>query len=480
MKEQEMNRYLKEIINTMNDGVVLISPDGAILMVNQAMEQISGYSRGELIGSACSVFRCDSCQRARAGGKGSWCELFNTGHAHKRACFIVRKNGSYVRVLKNASLLKNAGGKVLGAVETLTDISEIEERDEKIEQLSKLIDRGSSFYGIVGNSSAMQRVFEIVRKAAQSEAPVIIHGETGTGKELVARAIHALGRRKDGPYIQLNCAALNEALLESELFGHVKGAFTGAYTHRKGRFEAAGGGDIFLDEIGDIPLSIQVKLLRTIETKQFERVGDHQPLTADVRIITATNRDLDQLISQGKFREDFFFRINIVPIHLPPLRERADDIPLLVDHFTRKLRKKSGKPISGPGAAAMDLFMNYHWPGNVRELKGVLEYAFVVAEQGPILPDHLPFRMKRPEPGPENRVRDPAPFLTGEREELVEALVESGGNQTRAARMLGVNRVTVWHRVKKYGIDIRRLLEAGNGAPMSAGAQARKINSEPT
>ncbi len=468
MKEQEMNRYLKEIINTMHDGVVLISPDGSILMVNNAMEHISGYTRDELIGSSCSVFRCDSCRRAREGGKGSWCDLFGTGRTPRRSCFIVRKDGSCVRVLKNASLLKNSAGKVLGAVETVTDISEIEERDEKIEQLSKLLDGGSSFYGMVGGSSAMQRVFEIVRKAAQSEAPVIIYGETGTGKELVARAIHALGRRKDGPYIQLNCAALNEALLESELFGHVKGAFTGAYTHRKGRFEAADGGDIFLDEIGDVPLSIQVKLLRTIETKQFERVGDHQPLTADVRIITATNRDLDQLLAEGKFREDFFFRINVVPIHLPPLRERTDDIPMLVDHFVRRLRKKSGRDISGPGAAAMDIFMNYPWPGNVRELKGALEYAFVVAEKGPILPEHLPFRMKRPEPALESCVREPAAFSPGEREELIEALLKSGGNQTRAARMLGVNRVTVWHRVKKHGIDIRRLLEAGAGAPASS------------
>ncbi len=453
MKDPDMNRYLKEIVNTMNDGVTIVSPDGTILMVNRAMEEISAYSRDELIGRSCSIFHCDACDRVRAGGRGHWCQLFDAGGADKKRCVLMRKDGTYVHVLKNASLLKSSDGTLLGAVETLTDLSEIEERDEKIQQLSKLIDSDTTFHGLVGKSPSMLKVFAIIGKAAQSEAPVIIHGETGTGKDLVARAIHNLGRRRGGPYIQLNCAALNEALLESELFGHVKGAFTGAYTHRKGRFEAAGGGDIFLDEIGDIPLSIQVKLLRVLETKEFERVGDQQAIRADVRIVTATNRDLDQLISQGKFREDFYFRINTVPIHLPPLRDRTDDIPLLVDHFVGKLRHKSGKKISGSSAETMDFFMKYPWPGNVRELRGVLEYAFVVAETGKILPEHLPVKITQhacrwKQPG-----SDPAPSCPGEREVLIDALTRCGGNQTKAAAMLGLNRVTIWHRVKKYGID---------------------------
>ncbi|MHC1725135.1 MAG: sigma-54 interaction domain-containing protein [Syntrophobacteraceae bacterium] len=458
MDEQEMNRHLKEIINTMNDGVVLVSQDGAILMVNRALEQITGYSREELLGRQCSIFHCDACERVRAGGRSRWCELFDLGHAQKKACALMRKDGSYVHVLKNASLLKDEAGIVLGAVETITDISPIEQRDEKIEQLSKLLEVDSTFHGMVGKSQAMNRVFEIIRKAAQSEAPVIIHGETGTGKELVAHAIHNLGRRCDKPYIQLNCAALNEALLESELFGHVKGAFTGAYIHRKGRFEAANDGDIFLDEIGDIPLSIQVKLLRILETKQIERVGDHQPIRVDVRIITATNRNLDQLISQGSFREDFFFRINIVPIHLPPLRDRTEDIPLLVEHFIRKLSVKSGKNISGLSPESMNLFMGHLWPGNVRELRGALEYAFVVAEQGQIRPEHLPVRVSRPESIQRNVSPLSGLASSGEKQALIDALVNCSGNQTKAALELGINRVTVWHRIKKYGIDINELL----------------------
>jgi PAS domain S-box-containing protein len=457
MNDQELNRYLKEIINTMNDGVLVISTGGEILMVNRAMEQISGYPREEMLGQPCSIFHCAACEKSRPEGQGHWCDLFVAGSAQRRTCSVVRKDGSYLNVLKNASLLKEPDGTIIGAVETFTDISDIEERDEKIEQLSKLLHGNTDFQGIVGKSEIMQRVFEVVRKAAMSDAPVIIHGETGTGKELVAHAIHDLGPRRDKPYIQVNCAALNEGLLESEMFGHVKGAFTGAHMQRKGRFEAANGGDIFLDEIGDIPLSIQVKLLRILETKQFERVGDYQPIKTDVRIITATHRDLEQLIARGRFREDFFFRINVIPIHLPPLRDRADDIPLLAEHFVRQLQRSSGKEILGVAPEAMDFFVNYRWPGNIRELRGTLEYAFVVAESDRILLKHLPARMTSP--GIRHEISASAPLT--EKEALVDALIKSGGNQTLAARMLGVNRVTVWHRVKKYGID------PGNPVPHS-------------
>jgi two-component system, NtrC family, response regulator HydG len=457
MDEQEMNLYLKEIINTMNDGVVLISPEGAILMVNRAMEEISGYSRQELIGHPCSIFQCDACVVCRAEGKGHWCELFDIGHAHRKPCFLLRKDGSSVHVLKNASLLKDANQRVLGAVETVTDISEIDRREERIQQLSKLLDEHASFHGMLGRSPGMQKVFEIIRKVAQSDAPVIIFGETGTGKELVAQAIHNLGKRRNGPYIQLNCAALNEALLESELFGHVKGAFTGAHSHREGRFEAANGGDIFLDEIGDVPLSIQVKLLRTLEAKQLERVGDHRPIRVDVRFISATNRNLEQLVAEGKFREDFFFRINVIPIHLPPLRERPEDLPMLTEHFLRQLRARSGKDISGLAPEVMELFTKHPWPGNVRELRGVLEYAFVIAEKGLIHTEHLPVQLTRAPLAQAFPARSAIPSRSEEKTALIDALVQSRGNQSRAARLLGVNRVTVWHRIKKYGIDIQEL-----------------------
>jgi transcriptional regulator with GAF, ATPase, and Fis domain len=283
-------------------------------------------------------------------------------------------------------------------------------------------------------------------------------GESGTGKELVARAVHQLGRRREGPFVQLNCAALNEALLESELFGHVKGAFTGAIRHRQGRFEAANGGDIFLDEIGDIPLSIQVKLLRVLEAKQFERVGDHRPIWVDVRILAATNRDLEKLIADQVFRQDLFFRINVIPIQLPPLRDRPEDVPFLTSTFIKRLKSRTGKEINGLKPEAMELFMSYPWPGNVRELKSALEYAFVIQEKGLIGIEHLPPQMgkRSPEDRPAGMADASGP--TDEREALIEALRRAGGNQSQAARMLGISRVTVWNRMKKYGIDLNKVV----------------------
>ncbi|MGA9755952.1 MAG: sigma 54-interacting transcriptional regulator [Desulfobaccales bacterium] len=456
--EQGMYRYCREIINTMNDGLVVVAPDGTIMMVNRAFEEMIGYSRDELIGASCGFIHCDACEIARAEGKGHWCDLFDLGSATRKPCLLIRKDGSYVHVLKNASILRNAAGEVLGAVETLTDISEITKRDQKIQQLSRLLEDEDEFYGIVGKSAVMRRVFELTEKAAQSDAPIIIYGESGTGKELVALAIHELGKRRDGPFIQFNCAALNEALLESELFGHVKGAFTGAYSHRQGRFEAANRGDIFLDEIGDIPLSTQVKLLRVLETKQFERVGDVRSIRVDVRIISATNQDLESLVSRGKFREDLFFRINAIPIHLPPLRDRMEDVPLLVNHFIRRLREKSGKPITGLTPGAMRLIMDHPWPGNVRELKGVLEYAFVLAEKGLIHPEHLPPTVNVPASFQKIPEEGRGSAGTDEKTALVAALRQTGGNQSRAAVLLGVSRITVWHRMKKYGIDVKKLI----------------------
>ncbi len=460
MQEQKINRYWKEIINTMNDGLMVVSPDGTILMVNQALETMMGYSREELIGRSCALLQCDTCATARSEGKSQWCELFKQGAATRKRCLFMRKDGSYVHILKNAAILRDEAGEVLGGVETLTDISEMDKREEQIQHLSKLVEAAGDFHGLVGASPSMQQVFDLTQKAAKSEAPVIIFGESGTGKELVAHAIHALGRRREGPFITCNCAALNEALLESELFGHVKGAFTGAYTHRQGRFEAAHRGDIFLDEVGDIPPAIQVKLLRVLETKQFERVGDHRPIFADVRIITATHRDLESLVSAGAFREDLFFRINVIPIHLPPLRERLEDLPLLVDHFLARLRQRSGKAITGLTREAMKLLLDHSWPGNVRELKGVLEYAFVVAESGLINPSHLPPKLASREVAPGTTPEAGGAPDADEKTALINALRQAGGNQSQAAALLKVSRVTVWHRMKKYGIDVHKLVTA--------------------
>ena len=280
MKEQLNNRYWKRIVNTMNDGLMLISPGGTIIMVNQAFEKQTGYSADEIIGKPCTMLRCDSCEKDMRSDEKTWCALFARGRKDiKRCrCMIMKKDGTWLPAVKNASVLRDDDNQPLGAVETIMDISELDRLEEKVSHLSRQLDTEETFQGIIGKSSVMHKVFDVIQKAARSDAPVIIYGESGTGKDLVAHAIHTLGSRRGGPFVQFNCAALNEALLESELFGHIKGAFTGAIGHKIGRFEAADGGDIFLDEIGDVPLAIQVKLLRVLETKQFERVGDHQPL----------------------------------------------------------------------------------------------------------------------------------------------------------------------------------------------------------
>jgi two-component system, NtrC family, response regulator HydG len=474
MNEQEINRYWKKIVNTMSEGFMLVGPDGIILMVNEAFEQLTGYSANEVIGRPCTILNCDACEMTLKGSGKTWCKLFAEGQGLKRRCHLMIKNGSYVPALKNASVLKDEKGRVLGAVEILTDLSEVERLDQKVELLSRQLEEDVGFHGLLGKSISMQKLFDVIEKAANSEAPVIIYGESGTGKELVARAIHQLGRRRNEPFVQFNCAALNESLLESELFGHIKGAFTGAYRHRQGRFEAANRGDIFLDEIGDVPLSIQVKLLRVLETKQFEHVGDDHSISVDVRIITATNKNLEELVARKKFRDDLFFRINVFPIMLPPLRERSEDIPLLVNTFIRKLRSKTGKKISGLSPVALECFMDYRWPGNVRELKSALEYAFVIAEKGSIDLSQLPSNIVG---GSKGAVRPPFPSFQAslgyspefedsslnpqeekEKMELIRALQQCRGNQTQTARLLGINRVTVWNRMKKYRLDLKKVL----------------------
>jgi transcriptional regulator with PAS, ATPase and Fis domain len=357
--------------------------------------------------------------------------------------------------LKNASLLRSAEGEVLGAVETLTDLTEIVEKDNQIEAFRRELSREDHFHGLVGTSSSMQHVFDLIRNAAPSDAPVILFGESGTGKELAAKAIHELGQRKRKPFVKVNCASLSQSLLESELFGHVKGAFTGAYKHREGRFEAAQGGDIFLDEIGDLPGSTQVNLLRVLEEKVVERVGDNRPVAVDVRIVSATNKNLLELVRAGVFREDLFFRINVIPITLPPLRDRTEDIPLLSEFFMERMRLKTGKTIQGLSTETMEFLIAYPWPGNGRELRSAFEYSFVTCQEAFIQPHHLPpviAAWKRPGSSHPTAVLDKKSL---KRQELIHALERSGGNQSEAARLLGVSRVTVWNRIRQFGVNAK-------------------------
>ncbi|MCZ6682925.1 MAG: sigma 54-interacting transcriptional regulator [Planctomycetota bacterium] len=305
---------------------------------------------------------------------------------------------------------------------------------------------------IIGNSTALRKVMDMVNRVAGSNATTLLLGETGTGKELTARQIHDRSHRSEKPFVAINCAALPETLLESELFGHEKGAFTGAHATKMGRFEMADGGSLFLDEIGDISMSTQVKLLRVLQEKEYVRVGGTKTLSTDVRIIAATNRNLPQAMKDGTFREDLYYRLNVFPIHMPPLRQRREDIPLLVEHFIGIAITELGCPKPEIGDEAMALLAGYNWPGNLRELQNVVERAVLLADGKPLDHSHLPKEIVGDEPMPE-RDRSESSLWGYEKAMIVKALHESGWNQSKAARNLGISRDNLRYRVKKFGIE---------------------------
>jgi PAS domain S-box-containing protein len=452
-KALDLNYYWKSVVDTIQDGIMIVNPQGTIISINRAFEDISGYKKSQIVGKSCSTINCSSCEVIRREENCHWCVMFKKGSLKKQKCSLTRKDGRIVHIFKNASVLKDQNGVVTGAVETMTDITDLMDKEAQIENYRRELDAEDRFYGMIGVSEPMQQVFELITNAAQSDAPVIIFGESGTGKEMVAKAIHDAGGRSNQPYMKVNCAALNESLLESELFGHVKGAYTGAHQSREGRFEAANGGDIFLDEIGDLPLSTQVKLLRVLEEKVVERVGDNRSIKADVRIISATNRDLPKLIDKGAFREDFYYRINVIPIHIPPLRERIEDIPLLARSFFNRILLKSNKKIDGIAKTAMDALVSYTWPGNARELKSAFEFAVVTCPGGMIDPDHLPPQiLATPSPCAPPEIIEHESLDDVKRRRLVDALKRANGNQSEAARLLGMSRTSVWNQMKKFAL----------------------------
>jgi len=450
--------YWQSVVNTMSEGLFIVDTQGVVVYMNPAAERITGYTRDEVLGKACSVFESETCMACTDQTGQHFCTLFQRGVVENRRCTIHRKDGSVVHLLKNARVLQDEHGNQIGGVETIIDITELVNKDRQINGLRRQLTREYGFAGMIGTSPVMQAVYQLLDSAAASLAPVVILGESGTGKELAAAAIHKRSPRAKGPFLKVNCAALNPSLLESELFGHEKGAFTGADRRRTGRFEAASGGSLFLDEIGDLPPAVQVKLLRVLQEGEVERVGSHEPIKVDVRIITATNRDLAELKRQGKFREDLYYRINVIPIQLPPLRERIEDIPLLAQTFVERTALRSGRPISGLSTAAMDRLMAYSWPGNVRELINAIEFAFVTCQQGLIEPRHLPpsvlqgsggeasLPLATPH-GPRSR------NLDEQRAEIRRALAATGGHKAKAAELLGISRVTLWKRMKRLGLS---------------------------
>ncbi len=343
---------------------------------------------------------------------------------------------------------------------------------DNIEHIHRVLDQVATILGkvearelfpeIIGQSRVIREVFGQIMKVAPTDATVLISGESGTGKELVAAGIYKQSARRGKPFVKLNCVAIPEGLLESELFGHEKGAFTGAIAQKKGKFELADGGTIFLDEIGDMPLSTQAKLLRVLQERTFERVGGTNPLQVDVRFIAATNKNLPEMVKAGTFREDLFYRINVFALHLPPLRERREDIPVLVEHFLGSAEKAAQV-----STQTMQLLLGYPWPGNVRELQNVIERAAVIAE-GTIESAHLPsyfrneMKVLGASEGPENSISLDDRIAQIEKGMIIEAMTRSGGVQIRAAQLLGINQRSLWHRIKKHNIDVPSLKKLQN------------------
>jgi PAS domain S-box-containing protein len=443
IKFLEDPRFMVNVFETMKEGLMVMDKDGIIQFFNKAAEEITGYGREEVLGRSCTLLDSDTCVVLTAEGKQKKCDLFKHGTICDKRCRIRSKDGRAVYLLKNAVVLRDDNNVIVGAVETITNITSLYMKEVELEELKQELRQGYWFMGLLGNSLPMQKLYEQIRNAADSEAPILVHGESGTGKNLVANAIHRLSRRQSGNFVQMNCAALNEHLLESELFGHKKGSFTGAIRDRIGRFEAADGGCILLDEIGDMSPLMQAKLLRVLEEKVVERVGENEPVPVDVRVISATNRDLQRMVAEETFREDLFYRVTSIAIKTPTLRERPEDIPNLAGHYLKKISAVNNKDIRRISPHAMAMLEEFSWPGNVRQLINTLEHAAITCSGDTVevsdLPDYL--------------FQKPKGAGGSEKNHILAALTNSKGNKTLAAKQLGISRVTLWKRLKKLEIS---------------------------
>ena len=451
---------VNKIIDSMTEGVFTMDNHGKISHWNRSMERISGFSVEEALGQSCRILQCSSCFGKDCPDGSKNCKIFEHGSSEAKECLLRHKDGHDIPVIKNVSAVKDEKNNIIGVVETVTDLTELKRALRRAEDIALRLGEVYRLGNIIGKSDAMKRVFEAIKMAAASDATILITGESGTGKELVASAIHYNSLRKEGPMVTVNCSALPEALLESELFGHVKGAYTGAVRDRVGRFEEALGGTLFLDEIGDLSPFIQVKLLRVLQEREIERVGDSKKRKIDIRVITATKQNLLALLRSGQFREDLYYRLKVFPIHLPPLRERKRDIPLLANHFIDKNNKKTGKRISAVSKVAMRRLMDYAWPGNVRELENAVEHAFVLCNNDQIELLDLPIEIRQddavlsvstPEfpnpPRPRNRKKP-------SKEALLQLLDECDWNKAEVGRRLGLSRTAIWKYMKKWEIPL--------------------------
>jgi two-component system response regulator HydG len=454
--------FIEQIIDTMADGVFTLDDIGRVTSWNRSMERISGYTAEEAMGNSCQILKCSRCFGKKCPSGIRSCKIIKEGKSEAHECLIMHKAGYNVPVIKNARVVRDENQKTIGVVETVTDLSEISLARQEAEEALIRLGEKHRLENLIGKSHEMQKVFAAINAASASEATILIMGESGTGKELVAGAIHQRSARKTYPLIAVNCSALTESLLESELFGHVKGAFTGAVQNRIGRFEEADGGTVFLDEIGEISPFIQVKLLRVLQEREIERVGDSKTRKVNIRIIAATNRDLYNRVQEGHFRDDLYYRLKVFPIVLPPLRKRKEDIPLLTRHFIDQQVRKTGKDIKGISQHAMRIFLDHSWPGNVRELENAIEHAFVLCNREQIEIFDLPLELRQPadECWPESvegkAARNYRVSKSLSKGELMKLLKKSDWNKAEVARRLGVSRTAVWKYMKKWNIPLQK------------------------
>jgi PAS domain S-box-containing protein len=435
--EKEKYRFeLETIFESVQEGIVTVDLQMRVMKANKAFERICSMTPQEATGKRFDELpnRClQQCRKVLEEALQSQKEI----EAFHLECKHNERNQQVV--VLTSSPLKDRNNTFAGAVLVIRDIT----REHDLER--KIAEQGQ-FQGIIGKSEKMKSLYTLLEDLADSPTTVLITGESGTGKELVANALHRGGARSQKPFVKVNCSALSDSLLESELFGHVQGAFTGALRDKLGRFEMADGGSILLDEIGDIPPRIQHKLLRVLQEKEFERVGESIPIKVDVRIMASTNRDLKEMVRLGKFREDLYYRLKVFEVRLPTLRERRDDIPLLLNHFCNLFNMRFNKDIDGVSDEAYRILSNYHWPGNVRELENALEHAFVLCRARVITADHLP-----PEINAQQRSQKPVTEKdsAADLQNILRALKKTDGNKAKAARLLGISRRTIYRKISQ-------------------------------